>query len=534
MGIERRSVNDGKLVGPGPFKAKVVGHLDPEFMGGLEVSLLKDVGNDFANEAKTYLVKCASPFAGATNYSFQGQNKSDFNDSQKSYGMFFAPPDVGVTVIVIFINGNPAEGYWIGCVYDKFSNHMVPAIANSENVEYGSDKSKYGPTTSIPVAEVNRIANQQKTGQDIDKIKKAVHPLADKLLEQGLLLDEVRGTSTSTIRRNLPANVYGILTPGPLDRGPNAKKAAIGKKDSKTKPVPVSRLGGTQLVFDDGDDSKQRKTTADKGPPEYVNSIAGGGDVTIPASEYFRVRTRTGHQILMHNSEDLIYIGNAKGTSWIEMSSSGKIDIYAADSISVHTENDMNFFADRDMNFEAGRNINFKSAERYQTEVGKDFNLIVKEKVGIDITQGIEATVGKDVALTITGGGLDVSAGKGIKLTAKGGDADIKVSGATRITAGGAIGIGAGGVITQSGTKINLNSGAAPAAAAAKTATKPVELTTYSVVVTDGTLTWSSTQYKSDNEVMSIMKRVPMHEPWPLHENLDPLAVAKDKTDREV
>ena len=71
-----------------------------------------------------------------------------------------------------------------------------------------------------------------------------------------------------------------------------------------------------------------------------------------------RLRTRTGHQILMHNTEDLIYVGNAKGTAWIELSSNGKIDIYARDSISVHTENDLNFTADRDINFQAGREFN--------------------------------------------------------------------------------------------------------------------------------------------------------------------------------
>jgi hypothetical protein len=75
-----------------------------------------------------------------------------------------------------------------------------------------------------------------------------------------------------------------------------------------------------------------------------------------------RIRTRTGHQILLHNSEDLIYIGNAKGTTWIELTSNGKIDIYAKDSISVHTENDLNFTADRDINFNANGDINLNSA----------------------------------------------------------------------------------------------------------------------------------------------------------------------------
>ena len=68
----------------------------------------------------------------------------------------------------------------------------------------------------------------------------------------------------------------------------------------------------------------------------------------------------------------------------------------------------------------------------------------------------------------------------------------------------------------------------------AKKATKPTELPTFSVAVTDGKLSWASTQYKSTKEVKSIMKRVPMHEPWAGHENLDPVSVAKDKTDREA
>ncbi|MFM6199336.1 MAG: hypothetical protein ACKPE1_09375, partial [Dolichospermum sp.] len=54
-------------------------------------------------------------------------------------------------------------------------------------------------------------------------------------------------------------------------------------------------------------------------------------------NELVRIRTRTGHQILLHNSADLIYIANAKGTAWVELTSNGKIDIFAQDSVSIHT-----------------------------------------------------------------------------------------------------------------------------------------------------------------------------------------------------
>jgi hypothetical protein len=72
----------------------------------------------------------------------------------------------------------------------------------------------------------------------------------------------------------------------------------------------------------------------------------------------------------LHNSEDLIYIGNAKGTTWIELTSNGKIDIYAKDSISVHSENDINFTADRDINLTAKRNLNINSTKETRITSG--------------------------------------------------------------------------------------------------------------------------------------------------------------------
>jgi hypothetical protein len=223
----------------------------------------------------------------------------------------------------------------------------------------------------LPVAEINRRANAVNQSQKIDDIKKPVHPIADRFLEQGLLEDDIRGITTSSARREAPSLVFGISTPGPLDRRDGAKKARIGVLQKQTENhVPVSRLGGSQFVMDDGDDRYQRKQSAGnlglKDQP-YVDTETGKkGDPTIPYSEHIRLRTRTGHQILLHNSEDLIYIGNAKGTVWIELTSNGKIDIYSKDSISVHTENDINFKADRDINIEAGRNINIKTTAEYQ------------------------------------------------------------------------------------------------------------------------------------------------------------------------
>ena len=381
--IRRDAANITNDISGGPHLAKVIGHLDPSFMGGLEVTLLKSDGNTVGEATQTYSVRYCSPFFGSTPFEFQGFNKDDYNDTQKSYGMWFVPPDVGIKVIVFFIDGDPSKGYWMGCVPDRFANHMVPAIATSSNVEFAEGEAEFYDTASVPVAEVNRraYADDLENNTEIDKVNKPVHPFAQHLREEGTLEDDIRGVSNSTSRRNVPSSVYGILTPGPLDRRPGAKKSFIGKTQSQSPaPVPVSRLGGSQFVMDDGEDRYQRRTNASEGPPDYADLLNGdSGEPEIPADEYIRLRTRTGHQLLLHNSEDLIYIGNSRGTSWIELSSDGKIDIFAEDSVSIHTKQDFNFYADRDFNFEAGRNINMKASAVHPSPSCLELQLLLLE-----------------------------------------------------------------------------------------------------------------------------------------------------------
>lgn len=517
----------------GPFLAKVVSHLDPSYMGALEVTLLRQFGNSYADDNQTYIAKCATPFYGVTNFAHQGSNIANdqaFNDTQKSYGMWFVPPDVGVTVIVIFIDGDPSQGYWIACVPDRFANHMVPAIASTTNIDASQNDKKYFPNKGLPVGEINRMANDLKTNANVDSVKRPVHPIAESLLAQGLLMDDIRGTTTSSPRRNLPNSVFGISTPGPLDQ--TGKKAIIGKRESKSPtPVPVSRLGGTTLVMDDGDDRFQRKKSPKDGPPEYADRLNGEKGVSdIPASEYFRVRTRTGHQILLHNSEDLIYIGNASGTTWIEMSSNGKLDIFANDSVSIHTKQDFNLRADRDFNIEAGRNINMKTVSgRVQTEVATDLITIVNKDSFVDIKGSLNETITKDRLVKITGD--DNLTSSKIKINASG-TLSLKSNVDLRFEAGTNTNIKSAGKHIEQAARIEMNCDAAEAAETSGVAAVPKKLSTYELTVINETLVWKDTQYKSETKLSSIMKRVPMHEPWPDHENLNPTNFTPDKTDR--
>ena len=382
---------------PGPYEAIVVGHLDPAFMGTLKVEILKKTssGNDPERSGQLLEARYLSPFYGVTPQAATTGN-SGYENSQKSYGFWAVPPDVGTRVIVMLIEGNISQAFWIGCVQDEYMNFMTPGYAATtqvENINPDNASDKIGK--KVPTGEYNK-RREEGTSKSPTKFAKPPHSdIINHLNEQGLIDDDIRGTTSSSARREVPSSVFGISTPGPLDKRTNAPKEPIGPVGAKANQF-INRLGGTSFVMDDGDDKIIRKGPASSTPPEYENIEALpadatlNGDVTLPANELMRIRTRTGHQILLHNTEDLIYIGNARGTSWIEMTSNGKIDIYAQDSVSVHSSADVNFTADRDINFTAGENVNFV--------VGKDFKTTAGD--GIHNTAGlnINNTAGQSIS----------------------------------------------------------------------------------------------------------------------------------------
>jgi hypothetical protein len=463
-----------------PVVAIVRNHLDSTFMGNLEVEILTSSNAGQSTNAPGQLlpVKYLSPFAGVTSLEGTSKNKGHTN-SQRSYGFWAVPPDIGAKVLVIFAEGG--DGYWIGCIPEDHTNIMTPDPWVSTTFN-DKDKAK-----KLPVVEYNKKVESGKGRDSTQFVKPANQDIIDSLTTQGLLEDEIRGTTTTSARREVPSAVVGFSSPGPQDRRPGAPRVNYGENFAQTAQ-PQNRLGGSSLVFDDGDASLVRKTSASEGPAVYVNVEGGdkGGDVTKPHNELVRLRTRTGHQILLHNTEDLIYIANAKGSTWIELTSNGKIDIYAQDSVSVHTENDLNLKADRDINLEAGRDIHLTAGNSIFGTAAANIELTCVD--GIITASGsvnldTPDTNTKNIDVT---GNLVVSAGIN--------------SGS--LSSGSVNGTGAGSSWPSPGHNQTLGSHSSGSATAPSSAT-----------------------------AANVPSRIPQHEPWGEHENLDPGAFTPEKTD---
>jgi hypothetical protein len=319
--------------------------------------------------------------------------------------------------------------------------------------------------------------------------------------------------------------------------------------------------------MDDGHDRFVRKGPASEVPlaGAYADTQNGeSGDPTIPLNEFFRIRTRTGHQLLLHNSEDLIYISNARGTSWVELTSDGKIDVYAKDSVSVHSENDVNIYADRDINMEAGRNVNVKANANYSSGAFVDSNGNESGRIQMESAFDTNILIGANGKIETrtyslldvpVDGNLDINVKGNTKIATGEGEVedsyvlDVRTFGTTSIyntvdfnllsdennkftALFGATDILSGGNHTETASVIHMNGPQAAEAPEATLAATIIDLKTHPNVVTDGNKVWASTRYQSGT-VNSIMKRIPMHEPWVAHENFIPTAVKPDNTDRE-
>ena len=336
------------VTNPGPFLGIVKGNTDPTRMGRLRVHIPSLAKTDNPTEKQLITCEYLAPFYGAKGGKYANGAGTGFEDSQHSYGMWMVPPDIETKVLVIFAEGKMDQAYWIGCVQEPYTNHMMPGIASSTNTNdaldgtfegadagYQDDKqSKYG-SKNVPSGELNRNRQGALQNGNYEAIPKPIHPFAETLLKQGLSADDVRGNTSSSARRETPSQVFGISTPGRKDTSTTKQK--VGAKDSEATDY-VTRKTGHTFVMDDG-------------------AVDGTNQLT-------RLRTASGHQLLMHDTEGVVYIANGSGNAYIEMQKNGRIDVYSGvGGINLRTEGDFNLHSDSNINMHANGQIRMSSAK---------------------------------------------------------------------------------------------------------------------------------------------------------------------------
>ena len=123
-----------------------------------------------------------------------------------------------------------------------------------------------------------------------------------------------------------------------------------------------------------------------------------------------RLRTASGHQLLMHDTEGVIYLANGSGKAFIEMASDGTVSIFSASGINIRSGGDFNVHSDMDINFHAKQRIRMVSDINIANSSPRIYNM---GEAGIfnSSQQGIIQSFARDGIMSHAGAQLHSASG---------------------------------------------------------------------------------------------------------------------------
>ena len=438
-----------------PVLGIVKDNIDPIRSGRIQVYISDFSGQDPDNRDNWVTVSYLSPFYGRVTPKAGDTGFGSYKANPSSYGMWQAPPDIGSTVLCIFVNGDMNYGFYIGSVPEPEALHMVPAIgANQENEKVifnPGEAQSYGGAIRVPVTNMNTNNEGLTNSNEYLTSPKPVHSyVAGIMNQQGIIRDPIRGPISSSAQRETPSRVgWGVSTPGrPIyEGGFDDNSIAQNLDPNKNQQLRVvARRGGHSIVMDDGD--------------------------IIGRDQLIRLRTALGHQILMSDDGQTLMILHSNGQSYIELGKEGTIDMYSTNSVNIRTQGDLNLHADRNININAGKELNVQS-EQMRVNTEKEY----LQKVGTNykmFTLG-EATTKVDKQMSFESGG----------------DSSFVSKNVTYIN----------------GSKINLNTGAS---SLIPQEVKPIPFVAHTDTLYDELKGFAA----APGKLLSITSRAPAHAPW--------------------
>lgn len=187
-----------------------------------------------------------------------------------------------------------------------------------------------------------------------------------------------------------------------------------------------------------------------------------------PDNNRMRLRTKSGHQVILDDTNERMYFSTAAGNTWVELDSGGNIDIYCSRDLAIAADGDINLYARDRIRMAAEKGIHILSE--------KDVRIHAKTELHLKSDQSIFEEATNDI--------------------------NLKATGSIAATANAMIALkGEGGGYFQSGCALNLLSGGP-------------------VYVTGSEAHVNSTPAAESPEALSAVNaftpnRIPEHEPWP-------------------
>lgn len=312
----------------------VVDTNDPQQMGRIRVSCSAYGDSEKNNFVDAQWAMYISPFGGSITDGTRGPEEMP-SKGPVSYGMWMLPK-IGSYVLVGCLDGNPSFRYWLGCLHTQFGTHTLPAgrwlsnkflgplTSNEEFIEpaYTNARKAYGDFTQSDEWKT-RVAEGQAAG------------VADYVLDQ--TVSKVADERNKEYERQ----GYQKNRQTPDAQHPLSEKTGGATLDSQM--FSITTPGQHAFIMDD--DSKNGR---------------------------IRIKTASGNQVILDDTNERVYISTAEGENYIEMDGKGNMDVFTSRRLSFHARSDINFTTPKSFRISCE---NFHVRSKAETRIHADTNL---------------------------------------------------------------------------------------------------------------------------------------------------------------
>lgn len=383
--------------------------------------------------------KC-SILAGVLSQGFSGV--SSRVTGQVSYG-WAGVPKVGAEVIIAIIDGDPSSRVWLGCVTQRGSTSALP------HGRYVSDGGyPEGPVTT--------------DGEPINPLYKS--------LEQSFSGPYgAKKESFEWFSRACDYSAGAHVGESKLDKQPtddSVNKTIVegdGNKIEYTQGYGKDRVGQQPEVVNDPNKSSDPQVYGLTTPGQHALSFDDRAE-----NCRIRLRTTTGHQVLLDDTNERIYISTTKGNNWVEMDSCGNVDLFSSMRVSLHAAKDVNITAGESIRMSA-KDFHLRTSNETRIFSHKDIHIRTNDNLRVNVTKDAKIEVHQNLDLTVTrdvkfkfDAKFDTLVASDIKLTSQKA-IHTKANDTIYQTAGKNFEVNAAVNIVHTATKIYDNSGSASA-----------------------------------------------------------------------
>lgn len=443
---------------------RVVDTNDPMQMGRVRV-FIPGLDRNTSNVGEIPFAIYCSPFAGHQQVQSRGPEDNTYTTGPVAYGMFSIPP-VGTDVIVAHLNGDPNYRIWFGALYGILLNGTLP----------------HGRYT------FNNPANPGQLDGPLSAAEKPIQPLYDNLTQAYTRDSAVASNDAGSglpPRQNFEWRV----------RGADYQAAALGNIQKNLPSQVVSDIADDRNYSFTEEDGKPFKggdytqgysksriepnATYDPGlvdggenlaPQTYSWTTPGFSSVAMddrPENARIRLRTGSGHQVILDDTNERIYISTVEGNNWVEMDQSGNVDIYAARRVSIHSAMDVNITTEGTFRVNAKQGIHLDSEQEVRITSKADTHLQSYGATRVKSVDDMNLESGADANIKVTGttniqsgSAININSGAGLNVESVS-DTNIKSGGVLNLSSTSDTNIKSGAALNlQSSSTANVNSGA--------------------------------------------------------------------------